>query len=133
LQESLQTPELSSQARRATYRAAWTLRLELSKGAFKPISACNTPLAQPKSTLLIINDTQRHQRRGSAWNEAVSKGGVLVPPQNQPNPAPCLCSALSGPQRPQQTNSCVTTCQMKHVCIDAQACRRVAEMLVQTD
>jgi len=31
----------------------------LSKGAFKPISACNTPLAQPKSTLLIINDTQR--------------------------------------------------------------------------
>ncbi|MDB9834007.1 hypothetical protein OAC59_09645, partial [Planktomarina temperata] len=46
----------------------------------------------------------------------------------QANPTPSLRSALSEPERPQQANSCVTACQNKHVCIDAQACGRVAKM-----
>ena len=46
----------------------------------------------------------------------------------QPNPTPSLCSALSEPEWPQQANSCVTACQSKHVCSDAQACGRVAEV-----
>ena len=40
---------------------------------------------------------------------------------------------MSEPQRPQQVSSRVTKRQIKHVCIDAQACGRVAEMLVLTD
>jgi len=49
-------------------------------------------------------------------------------PHTQPNPTPSLRSALSGPEWPQQANSCVSKRQIKHVCIDAQACGRVAEL-----
>ena len=40
---------------------------------------------------------------------------------------PTHCSPKSEPWRPQQANSCVTACQTAHVCINAQACGRVAE------
>ena len=53
---------------------------------------------------------------------------VLYPPHSQPNPTPSLRSALSGPEWPQQANSCVSKRQIKHVCIDAQACGHVAEV-----
>ncbi|MDA8742516.1 hypothetical protein N9M64_02305, partial [bacterium] len=50
-------------------------------------------------------------------------------PHGQPNPKLSLFSALSEPQRHQQENSRVTACQTAHVCIDAQACRHVAEIV----
>ena len=53
---------------------------------------------------------------------------LLYPPHSQPNPTPNLYCALSEPQRPQQANSHVTACKTAHVCIDAQAYRRVAEV-----
>ena len=50
-------------------------------------------------------------------------------PHTQPNPTPSLRSALSGPEWPQQANSCVSKRQIKHVCIDAQACGHVANIV----
>jgi len=58
----------------------------------------------------------------------VSKSGVHLGLYNQPNPTPSLFSALSDPEWPQQANSCITARQIKHVCSDAQACGRVAEI-----
>ena len=49
-------------------------------------------------------------------------------PHTQSNPTPSPRSALSEPQRPQQANSHVTACKTTHVCNDAQACGRVAEI-----
>lgn len=53
---------------------------------------------------------------------------ALRQPHTQPYLTPSVCSALSEPEWPQQANSCVTKRQNKHVCIDAQACERVAEL-----
>ena len=53
---------------------------------------------------------------------------VLYPPHSQPNPTPSLRSAFSEQRPAQQANSCITKRQTKHVCIDAQACGRVAEI-----
>ena len=49
-------------------------------------------------------------------------------PHVQPNPTPSLCCALSGQEWHQPANSCVTACQSKHVCSDAQACGRVTKI-----
>jgi hypothetical protein len=43
-------------------------------------------------------------------------------------PHPALRSALSDQSGPQHANSCVSKRQIKHVCIDAQACGHVAEI-----
>jgi len=51
----------------------------------------------------------------------VSRNGASVSPHNPPNPTPSR-------SRLQQANSHVTACQTKHVCSDAQACGRVAEI-----
>jgi hypothetical protein len=53
---------------------------------------------------------------------------VLYPPHSQPNPTPSLRSAFSEQEPAQQANSCITKRQTKHVCINAQACGRVAEI-----
>ena len=39
------------------------------------------------------------------------------------------CYSFSGPKWPQQANSCVTKRQIKHVCIYARVCGRVAELV----
>ena len=49
-------------------------------------------------------------------------------PHVPPNSTPSLFSTLRDPLRPEQANSCVTACQSKHVCSDAQACGRVADV-----
>jgi len=49
-------------------------------------------------------------------------------PHTQSNPTPSPRSAFSGPEWPQQANSRITKRQIKHVCSDAQACGRVAEI-----
>jgi len=59
----------------------------------------------------------------------VSRSGVHLGLYKQSNPTPSPRSALSKPQRPQQANSSVTTCQITHVCNDAQACGRVANIV----
>ena len=53
---------------------------------------------------------------------------ALQQPHSQSDPTPSLRSALSEPWPPQRANSCVTTCQNKHVCIHAQACGRVTQI-----
>ena len=58
----------------------------------------------------------------------MSRSGVHLGLCKQSNPTPSLRSVFSGPQWPQQANSRVTTCQTAHVCSDAQACGRVAEI-----
>jgi len=61
-------------------------------------------------------------------NALLERAGVPLPFHVQLNPTPSLCSALSEQEWSQQANSCVTACQIKHVCSDAQACGRVAEI-----
>ena len=58
----------------------------------------------------------------------MSRSGVHLGLYKQSNPTPSPRSALSKPQWPQQANSRVTTCKTAHVCNDAQACGRVAEI-----
>jgi len=58
----------------------------------------------------------------------VSEGGGLGAPESQLTPTPSTCGALSEPWWPRQANSCATACKTTHVCIDAQAYGRVAEI-----
>ena len=58
----------------------------------------------------------------------MSISGAPAAPHGRPNTTPNLYCALSEPQWPQQANSHVTACKTAHVCIDAQAYRRVAEV-----
>jgi len=88
-----------------------------------------TLLAQPKSMRSTIDATRQEPRHGSAWNWGVNKDGVYLTPHSQPNPTPSPRSTLSEPQRPQQAHICITACQNKHVCSDAQACGRVVQMM----
>ena len=60
----------------------------------------------------------------------MTKSGFLVLLQSQPNPTPSLFSSKSGSDWPQQANSCVTICQTSHVCSDAQAYGRMAEIAI---
>ena len=59
---------------------------------------------------------------------SINSDGAFDTPHTQPNPKPSLSSALSEPWRPQQANSCITACKTTHVCSDAQAGGRVAEI-----
>ena len=54
-------------------------------------------LAQPKSTRSIIDDTQREQRLGSAWNWGVSKNCTAK--QNPSNETTLLTLKARGPKR----------------------------------
>ena len=51
-----------------------------------------------------------------------------MPPHSQSNPTPSLRSAFSGPEWRQQANCRLTACQTKHVCSDACAGGRVADV-----
>ena len=79
-------------------------------------------LAQLGSMRSIVGATQRQQRLGLALNWCVSGSGVHLGLYNQSNPTLSVCSALSEPEPPQQSNNHVIVCQSKHDCIDAQAC-----------
>ena len=59
---------------------------------------------------------------------SINSDGAFDTPHSQPNPTPSPCCAFSEQEWPQQANSCVTTCQIKHVCNDVQARRRVTEI-----
>ena len=85
-------------------------------------------LVAPKSMHSIIDATQREQRHGSAGNCLMSRCGVPAAFHGEPHPTPSLRSACSGAEWRQQANSCITACQIKHVCNDAQACGRVVEI-----
>ena len=103
----------------------------MGMGSNEGVKQMRTPirlLAAPKSMHSIIDATQREQRHGSAGNCLVSRSGVHLAPCKQSNPTPSLRSVFSGPQWPQQANSRVTGCTTIHVCSDAQACGRVAEI-----